>query len=78
MPGNVGRFEAFKKDLLNINKEYDLDLSLIYHLKFLDRVHSEFFRIYNDDGIADIKPVIQKCIRTVFSERLKALFEFIF
>jgi hypothetical protein len=33
------KLESFKKDLAGIAKHYELDLALLCHLKFLDRVH---------------------------------------
>ncbi len=52
---------SFIQDLALIGKEYDLDLSLIMHLKFLNRVHANFYE-KNDKGLkADIKESIKEC-----------------
>ena len=50
--------ESFKREILAVGREYDLDLSLLMHLKFLDRVHDAFYEEYDLKGTADIKPVI--------------------
>ena len=46
---------SFIQDLSLIAKEYDLDLSLIMHLKFLDRVHDNFYAKTDKGQQADIK-----------------------
>ncbi len=54
---------SFIQDLALIGKEYDLDLSLIMHLKFLNRVHANFYD-KNDKGLkADIKESIKECTK---------------
>lgn len=34
---------GYKKEILRVGREYDLDLSLLLHLRFLDRVHTSFY-----------------------------------
>ena len=46
---------SFIQDLSLVAKEYDLDLSLIMHLKFLDRVHEKFYTKKDKGEEADIK-----------------------
>jgi len=51
-----------------VGKEYDLDLSLIFHLKFLDRVHNKFYgtvQLGNEEP--DIKKAIEECMKWMFS-----------
>jgi hypothetical protein len=43
-PPQGEKIEQFKKDILLVAREYDLDLSLLMHLKFLDRVHTQFYK----------------------------------
>lgn len=75
---NGAKFASYKNEILQVGKEYDLDLSLVCHAKFLERVHNEFFRAYDETKLVDIKPVIRKCIKTVFNPAHLALFEFLF
>ena len=70
--------ESFKREILAVGREYDLDLSLLMHLKFLDRVHDAFYEEYDLKGTADIKPVILKCLKTVFIPTDTALLQILF
>jgi len=40
--------EPYKQIILEIGTEYELDLSLLSHLKLLDRVHESFYAIPED------------------------------
>jgi hypothetical protein len=77
IPTNI-RIESFKKEILNVAREYDLDMSLYYHSKFLERVHFEFFKEYDLNPDASIKPAIKHCFKNVFNSNYLALFEFLF
>jgi hypothetical protein len=70
--------EWFKKEILSVGKQYDLDLSLLLHLKFLERVHSTFYTQMDAQGSADIKPIIDNCIKSVFSRADSALLQFLY
>lgn len=50
----------YHKLLLHILNKYDLDLSLLMHMKFLDRVHQEFYRrVVNKEEEVSVKPVMR-------------------
>lgn len=53
-------------------------MSLFYHSKFLDRVHFEFFKQYDQNPDASIKSTIKHCFKSVFDSNYLALFEFLF
>lgn len=74
----VREMESFKKDILRVGREYDLDLSLLLHLRFLDRVHTTFYSVVDSKGSADIKPIIQQCIKSVFSKNDSALLQVLY
>jgi hypothetical protein len=57
-------------------KQYEIDLSLLLHHRFLDRVHSKFYELYvQDSSKADIKPVILECFKSVLDREGVALVE---
>lgn len=70
--------ESFKKEILHVAREYDLDMSLLMHLRFLDRVHTEFYKELDEKGTADIKPIILKSFKSVFNKNLIALLELLY
>ena len=62
-----------------MGREYDLDLSLLLHLKFLDRVHTQFYKEYDSKGAsADIKPVIRQCFDTIMPPTYLALLQVLY
>jgi len=63
--------------ILEIGRDYELDLSLLTHLKFLDRVHEQFYAIPEDQE-RDIKKVIVKCLKTVLNKNYVGLFDLLY
>lgn len=52
---------SYVQQISTVAKEYDIDLSLILHLKFLDRVHANYFEKHDKGQKADIKQSIKEC-----------------
>jgi hypothetical protein len=78
MPKAEQIFDFFKKEVNQVAKRYDLDLSLVMHAKFLDRVHKEFYRIFEEKKDVDIKEVITRTFKTVLSKNKTALLEMLY
>ena len=52
---------SYVQHISHVAKDYDIDLSLILHLKFLDRVHADFYSKHDQGLKADIKHSIKDC-----------------
>lgn len=41
------KIETYKKVIWQVSRQYDLDLSLVFHLDILKRIHDKFYSVYD-------------------------------
>ncbi|CDW87741.1 tfiif-interacting component of the c-terminal domain phosphatase [Stylonychia lemnae] len=72
------RLKSYFKVIQQTSVQFDFDLSLLLHLKFIEKVHDQFYEQIDNGLEATVKTIIRQLRKNLFDKKITALFEILY